>query len=263
MSVYPRLTGVPRPVQDGTVEKEVALTGGRLTPGVVKVGDTVRRPASCSSPFVAELLCHLDGQGFTGAPRYLGSDAVGRDVFSYLPGWIPARFQRWSDDQVDAAGRLLRALHEATSGSRLSGRYPVVCHHDPGPNNAVFSGGMPVAFIDFAMAAPGHQLEDLGYTAWTWCVSSKPGAPSPTVQAAQVRVLADAYGLNAASRSQLPDALLERQARNARWWQKPLDQPDPPVGEASRSASAGPSESTPIPQPTSRYFLQPSADLFR
>lgn len=170
------------------------------------------------------------------APRYLGSDAAGRDVFSYLPGWVPARFQRWSDDQVDAAGRLLRALHEATFGSRLTGWHPVVCHHDPGPNNVVFSGGMPVAFIDFDMAAPGYPLEDIGYMAWTWCISSKPGAPPSIAQATQVRVLANAYGLNAASRSRLPDAVLERQARNTRWWQKRLDQPGSPVGEASEIA---------------------------
>lgn len=37
----------------------------------------LRRPASRSSPFVAEPLVHLRDQGFTGAPRYLGSDAAG------------------------------------------------------------------------------------------------------------------------------------------------------------------------------------------
>ncbi|MGW1728408.1 aminoglycoside phosphotransferase family protein [Streptomyces sp. NPDC002306] len=204
-------------MHDGVAEKETVLAGGRLTPGVVRIGNAVRRPASPSSPFVAELLRHLRDQGFTGAPRYLGSDDAGRDVLGYLPGWVPTRFQRWSDDQVDAAGRLLRALHEATFGSRLAGRYPVVCHHDPGPNNTVFSGGVPAAFIDFDMAAPGHPLEDLGYMAWTWCISSRPGAPPCVDQAAQVRVLADAYGVDGVGRSRLPNALLERQARNARW----------------------------------------------
>lgn len=39
-------------------EVEVPLRGGRVTTGVVRVGDTVRRPATDASPFVADLL-HL------------------------------------------------------------------------------------------------------------------------------------------------------------------------------------------------------------
>ncbi|TKA09590.1 hypothetical protein FCI23_21890 [Actinacidiphila oryziradicis] len=71
-----------------------------------------------------------------------------------------------SDEQVIAAGSLLRALHDATSGSDLVGRFPVVCHHDPGPNNTIFRNGTPAAFIDFDTAAPGSPLEDLAYMAW-------------------------------------------------------------------------------------------------
>ncbi|WP_240436878.1 phosphotransferase family protein [Streptomyces sporangiiformans] len=212
-------------------ENEVPLTGGRITPGVVRVGGTVRRPVTRASPFVAELLGHLRRQGFTGAPRHLGLDAVGRDVLSYLPGWVPARFQRWADPQIAAAGALLRAFHDATRGCGLAGRHPVVCHHDPGPNNTVFSGAVPVAFIDFDTAAPGDPLEDLGYMAWTWCVSSKADARPARAQAAQVRVLADAYDSDATTRRGLVDAMLERQARNARWWREQLDAPGPRLAD--------------------------------
>ncbi|WP_246144936.1 hypothetical protein [Actinacidiphila oryziradicis] len=47
------------------MECEVQLSGGRITPGVVRVGDTVRRSATMSSAFVAELLGHLQEYGFT------------------------------------------------------------------------------------------------------------------------------------------------------------------------------------------------------
>jgi Ser/Thr protein kinase RdoA (MazF antagonist) len=197
---------------------EVPLAGGRITHGVVRVGDTVRRPASDSSPFVARLLHHLEQRGFAGAPRYLGVDEAGRDMFSYLPGHVPARFQRWSDDQVSAAGALLRSLHDATRGSSLAAPSPVVCHHDPGPNNAVFRNDMPSAFIDFDCAAPGDPLEDVGYALWTWCTSGNSTAPPVSEQAAQVRVMADGYGLGAHERRSLVDAILERQSRNARFW---------------------------------------------
>jgi hypothetical protein len=213
------------------MQNEVPLSGGRITPGVVRVGDTVRRPVAASSAFVAELLGGLWQQGFTGAPRHLGFDAAGRQVLSYLPGWVPARFQRWSDPQVAAAGALLRAFHDATRGSRLAGRHPVVCHHDPGPNNTVFTNDIPVAFIDFDTAAPGNPLEDLGYMAWTWCISSKPDAPPAPAQAAQVRVLADAYRLHSAARPRLIDATLDRQTRNAHWWRSHLAGPPPHVAD--------------------------------
>jgi hypothetical protein len=218
-------------MQDVAMENEVPLSGGRITPGVVMVGRTVRRPATASSSFVAELLDALRRQGFTGAPRHLGFDTAGREILSYLPGWVPARFQHWTDPQVAAAGSLLRAFHDATRASRLTGHHPVVCHHDPGPNNTVFADDVPVAFIDFDTAAPGDPLEDLGYMAWTWCISSKPDAPPATVQAAQVRVLADAYGLAPASRSRLIDAALDRQTCNARWWRSHLARPSPRVAE--------------------------------
>jgi Ser/Thr protein kinase RdoA (MazF antagonist) len=208
-----------------TPDAEVLLTGGRITPGVVRIGDTVRRPTTDSSAFVAELLAQLEQRWFTGAPRHLGLDEAGRDTFSYLPGWVPATFQRWTDTQVAAAGALLRSLHDATRDSGLTAGRPVICHHDPGPNNTVFRDGRPVAFIDFDTAAPGDPLEDLGYMAWTWCVSSKTTAPPAAAQAAQVRILADAYGLTAADRADVVTAMLDRQSRNARWWTDRLTGP--------------------------------------
>ena len=210
------------PAGDG----EVPLPGGRITPGVVRVGDTVRRPTTTASPFVARLLGHLEQQGFAGAPRHLGLDEAGRDTFTYLPGHVPARFQHWTDAQVAAAGALLRSLHDATRGSALAEPCAVVCHHDPGPNNTVFRDGLPVAFIDFDTAAPGDPLEDIGYAAWTWCVSSRPGTPPAAVQATQVRVLADAYGLDASGRGKLVDAMLNRQLLNASWWRARLSGPE-------------------------------------
>lgn len=181
-----------------------------------------------------ELLQYLEQQGFTGAPRHLGFDTHGRQILSYLPGDVPARFQRWIDSQVAAAGALLRALHDATRGSHLAGGHPVVCHHDPGPNNAVFRNEIPVALIDYDTAASGDPLEDLGYMSWTWCSSSKSGAPPATAQAAQVRLLADAYGLDEAGRAQLVEAMLDRQARNAQWWRIHLTGPSPRVAEEAQ-----------------------------
>ncbi|WP_427884924.1 phosphotransferase [Kribbella sp. GL6] len=195
---------------------EQPLTGGRMTPGVVRVGDTVRRPASDRSSFIAELLELLADKDFT--PDYLGQDERGRDILTYLEGDVPTRYQRWEDQQIAAAAAILRAFHDGTRNSPLAGDQPVVCHHDPAPTNFVFTAGLPTALFDFDLAAPGDPLEDLGYAAWTWCIASKHADPAR--QAHQVAVLANAYGLD--DTAQLIDAALQSQLDNVRFW---LDRP--------------------------------------
>jgi hypothetical protein len=202
-----------------TSDAAVPLTGGRLTKGVVRGGDTVRRPASRASEFIARLLRHFEARGVDWAPRYLGQDDVGRDILTYLPGETPYRWGYFSDEQVGQAAKLLRAFHDATRGSELAGECSVVCHHDFGPNNAIFVADRPIGVIDFDLSSPGEPLEDIGYMAWAWCVSSKASRPAVEVQAHQVSVLVEAYGgADAVVRDGLVDAILERQERNAGFW---------------------------------------------
>jgi hypothetical protein len=57
---------------------------------VVRVGDTVRRPAR---PFTATIQGypeHVHSQGCTEAPKPLGYDEQGREVLSYVPGEVRA-----------------------------------------------------------------------------------------------------------------------------------------------------------------------------
>lgn len=209
--------------QGGEHDVEQPLAGGRLTAGVVRVGDTVRRPASPASRHVARLLTHLVRKGFDGCPQHLGWDQYGRDILSFVPGHVPARWRHFTDDQIGQAATLLRQLHDATRDLMPSLREEVVCHHDPGPNNTVFRDGRPVAFIDFDFAAPGHPVEDVGYMAWAWCISSRPDRGPATEQARQVRILADAYGLSPTDRDRLFAAIGERLRRNEAFWRDILD----------------------------------------
>lgn len=202
----------------GKNAEEEILVGGRLTAGVLRIGDTVRRPVTSSSPFTARLLAHLANIGFDGTPRYLGCDEYNRDILSFIPGWVPTAFQRFENDQIRCAGQLLQRFHAATADSHLVEPGQVVCHYDPGPNNVVFQEGRPHAFIDFDMAAPGDPLEDIGYMAWTWCVSSRPDRGPVTFQAEQVRLLSDAYRLAPYDRRRIFDAIIMQQERNVRFW---------------------------------------------
>jgi hypothetical protein len=155
-------------VDEYPIRAEIPLTGGRTTTGVVRVGDTVRRPQGTRSEFVHRLLQGLASSGFTGAPRFLGIDDRQREILSFMPGDVPSDLGAFTGDQLDSAARLLRALHDATQDSAVRGASEVVCHGDPSPCNAVFMDGLPYAWIDFDAACPGDRSEDLGYAAWLW-----------------------------------------------------------------------------------------------
>ena len=94
---------------------ESSLKGGRVTPGVVRVGETVRRPSTPTSSFVRSLLGHLERVGFEAAPRFLGTDEQGRDVLSYLKGDVPAELSRYDDAILIEAARLICRYHDATA----------------------------------------------------------------------------------------------------------------------------------------------------
>ena len=66
--------------------EEIELVGGRITPGVVQVGDTVRRPRNERSDWINRLLTRLEELGYPHAPRFLGIDDQGRDILTFTPG---------------------------------------------------------------------------------------------------------------------------------------------------------------------------------
>ncbi|WP_435866505.1 hypothetical protein [Streptosporangium sandarakinum] len=63
-------------VESPEPHREIPLVDGDVTEGVVRVGDTVRRPVGPNAPLVHALLRHLEEVGFAGAPRFLGIDAA-------------------------------------------------------------------------------------------------------------------------------------------------------------------------------------------
>src|SRR5262245_33001210 len=109
------------------MEEEVALAGGRTTAGIVRVGATVRRRVKPGAAFAHALLRHLETRGFDGAPRFVGLDETGREILSFLPGSVPPELGHFSDDQLAAAARLLRSLHDATLDCPLRNGHEIVC----------------------------------------------------------------------------------------------------------------------------------------
>jgi hypothetical protein len=211
---------------------EVPLRGGRITPGVVRVADTVRRPTNANSAFVHRLLLHLERVGFEAAPRFLGIDLQGREILSFREGTVPENLRPdYSDEVLTATGRLLRRYHDAVADSELAAGAETVCHNDVSPVNFVFVDGLPAALIDFDAAVPGPRIRDLAYGLFLWLDLGYDGLPLDE-QARRTRIFFAGYGL-AEPPAHLVDEILERQRERAptapggpdavRWWNTQAD----------------------------------------
>jgi hypothetical protein len=173
--------------------EEVPLHGGADTPGVVRVGHTVRRPVGRNAPFIHALLCHLEQAGYPGAPRLLGIDDRGREVLTFVPGEVIVGGPPLRDAQLIAAAGLVRGLHDATAGTTLAADAEVVRHMDLGPHNTIFDGDRPIALIDWGDACPGSRLGDLADAVWCYGSIGPDGGPLDE-QARRIAVFCDAYG---------------------------------------------------------------------
>ncbi len=225
----------------GPDSPEIALPRGDVTQGVMRVGETVRRPAQPQSLAVAGYLDHLERVGFDGAPRYLGRDRQGRDVLSFLSGQVagdPPEPWAAGEDLLAGVGDLLRRLHEASAGygadrgfaappGSVWGRDQVVLdpppeepapelisHLDVTPQNIVVRDGVATGLIDFDLAGPTTRLLDVCNTATHWVPLRAPEDVWPGWQGMdpgrRLRIVADAYGLDAGERARLPDLGIAR-----------------------------------------------------
>jgi hypothetical protein len=226
---------------------EIALAGGRVTTGVVRVGDTVRRSTGPWSPTVHAYLEHLERRGFEGAPRVLGVDERGREVLTYIEGDVPSssswqrgratplRRAALRDDALAAVARLVRALHDAAADFVPDDpvwrehAYPplpgeIVCHGDLGPHNTVYRDGDPVAFIDWDGARPNEPLLEWGHAAW-WFVPladdaycAEMGFAEPPDRGARLALFADAYGIARGDALVLVREAKKHEAERPRYW---------------------------------------------
>ena len=102
--------------------------------------------------------------------------------------------------------RLIRRMHDAQAGFShpgpwfRPGRGPVVCFVDYFPPNVIFRDGLPVALIDWDLAAPGERTADVTALA-LWWAPLRPDAEAlkygfPTDRRGErLRAICDTYGL--------------------------------------------------------------------
>lgn len=223
----------------GVAEPEITLPGGDVTQGVVRIGQTVGRPRQAQSAAVAAYLSHLELAGFDGAPRFLGTDARGRDVLQHLPGVTASQPpEDWvADDGLMAPlGALVGRLHTASAGFQPPTGLPffrdtmpdppelaglldpptIVGHNDVTPQNVIIRAGVPVGLVDFDLAGPTTPAREVANAALHWAPICDPAdRPSAFVDSDclhRTRLIADGYQLGAEDRGVLADVLL-RSAR--------------------------------------------------
>jgi hypothetical protein len=206
---------------------EQQLAGGIANAGqVVRAGPHVLRPSSSHTDSIHAFLRHLRAAGFDGAPSPIGVDPDGRERLEFIEGDVPiVPYPAWcqTDEALASIAALLRRLHDAARGFDDRGHTwatgltdpaggTLVCHNDPEPSNIVFRDGTAVALIDFEFAAPGRPVYDLGHLVRLNLpveheVDQERLGWAPADHAARLRIVADAYGLDADGRRALLGAV--------------------------------------------------------
>lgn len=199
------------------------------TPGVVRTGDTVRRPYGPWVPTVQSLLRHLEDHDFP-APRPLGIDESGREVVTWLPGvstWDEHARHWASSTRLSDAAKLVRRLHEVLDlfetpvtavwrggwGRPVDGTGPI-CHNDLAPYNVVISPNGSLGVIDWDGAGPGVRMAELAYAIDGFVLLRRDsfcrhlGWSTAPSRAERIEVFVQAYGLRDEDRPVLADALI-------------------------------------------------------
>ncbi|MEM9651965.1 MAG: phosphotransferase [Actinomycetota bacterium] len=228
-------------------DPEEPLAGGNTTAGVVRRGNTVRRPAGHWTPTVHRLLAHLAATDYP-APRPLGVDDRGREILTFIPGEAvhPHRLELLDGEPaLRRVGRLIADYHRAQSGFdptpndrwREEGRDPtgsteVVAHNDLAPWNLI-AGPSGFVFIDWDLAAPGRRFWDLA-----WALHSFVGLWPADTDAAdtddrttddtvrRIAAFCDGAEVDRAGRAELLAVVVERTADHAAMLRRRADAGD-------------------------------------
>lgn len=222
-------------------EPEIPLLGGDVTEGLVRVGNTVRRPPAPQNVAVATYLNGLEAAGFAESPRHLGIDDQGRDILSFVPGETAGRpMHAWAAEPevLESIAAMQRRLHDAVpvglalppgatfyAPAQIDGvpaAYDVadvIGHNDLTPDNLIFDERHRlVGVIDFDMAGPTDRLLDIVTTLLYWAPLRDPVDRDPVLRdsdaGSRMRLFANAYGLDPQQRQRLYDVAVRRQHRS-------------------------------------------------
>lgn len=199
-------------------DEELPLEGGNATEGVVRLGDTVRKPWGPTTPAVHELMAAVAAAGVE-VPAVLGRDEQGRQILEFIPGALALHSPPLTFEELSRVGRLIRAIHDAAEGFAPAPSTPwdpllpvpegepgLVCHGDLTPWNLLL--GERWVFIDWDGAAPSTRLWDLAYSAQSFTLNDV--TADPNAAAERLAAFIGGYGAEEELRRRLPAALQQR-----------------------------------------------------
>lgn len=185
--------------------------------GARRIGRVVHRGPT--PDYAAALLRYLRGVGWPYAPTLIARSADS-SVLSYVDGTAATteqmRHEVAEDDGLRDIAVLVRRFHDLMAGTPLADDAQTVCHNDLDPMNTVYRrvGGrlVPVALVDWDLAAPGARSQDLGHLCWTF--TGLGPAADPGLIRSRMRVVLDAYGWDGTF-DRIVEAMIACQDRSA------------------------------------------------
>jgi hypothetical protein len=234
-------------MDDRTGAEEIELQGGIANAGnVTRQGPHVLRPSNPHTASIHRFLTALHDSGFGGASVPVGVDHDGRERLVFIDGDVPVPpYPAWarSDAALVSIAELIRRCHDGASGFDASGCTwsaemadpaggPIICHNDVCLENVVFRDGIAVGLVDFDFAAPGRAVYDLAQFA-RMCVPIDDDVNAgrlgwtPADLPGRLRLVADAYGLDAEGRSELIEVLDDSISRGGEFVRRRVEAGDP------------------------------------
>ena len=192
------------------------LAGGNTSGAVVRVGDTVRKPWTTSTPSVTRFVKALRAAGID-APAPVGRDEVGRQILEFVPGESADDTGPLSRAALRRVGSIVRSIHDASASfvrhdddvwetAIASPGDELVCHNDLAPWNLIV--GERWTFIDWDAAAPSTRLWDLAYAAQAFALNDV--TRSVDESAGDLRAFVDGYRADSTMRARLPHTMGQR-----------------------------------------------------
>lgn len=144
---------------------------------IVRIGNTVHRPAHWWTPGVHDLLKYLEKVGFPYSPRVMGFDEEGREILTYIEGESGREgwFKIHSDEGLANFAKLLKSYHDVVAdyeppadaewaySPNVLKPGEILCHGDFGPWNIAWDGDKPIGILDWDFVLPAKPTYDIFY----------------------------------------------------------------------------------------------------